>query len=394
MISKIVNTILSRFAGVLISFLLIMFSSRLLGAEGRGLVSLLTFNITLVAMFSNIVGGGALVYIIPRNNFRKTFIISIGWNIFISVLSWPIFVYSGLLPAQFVSDFLILCMLQNQINIHQNMLLAKQKITAFNFSPLLMNGLNLLVFLGLYQYLSKDVHAFVYSLYVAYAITTFASFLPLSGFFNDEKQSTYKEIISRCFNYGTWAQGANVAQLLNYRFSYWLLNSFAGAAAVGVFSVVMAMIDTALIAAKSIATIQYANLANSVPDRENYLATKKMAGIGLLVTLAVMLVAIFIPGFVYEWIFGKEFLEVKALLYFVLPGVVLFGYSTLFAHYFSGIGKYRINTFASSFGLVVTIILGYLLIPEMGVKGACITTAASFVANTVLLFYFFRKADQ
>jgi O-antigen/teichoic acid export membrane protein len=75
------------------------------------------------------------------------------------------------------------------------------------------------------------------------------------------------------------------------------------------------------------------------------------------------------------------------------PGVLLYNFAIILGHYFSGIGKYHINTIASSIGLVVSVVLFISLIPAYAIKGAGIATSISYgVTSLVLLIIFVRES--
>ncbi|MBL4655359.1 MAG: hypothetical protein JKY33_06015, partial [Bacteroidia bacterium] len=84
MFKKIISTIGSKFLITGLNFATVILTTQALGAEGRGEVSLFFLNIVIVMMFNDFVGGGALVYLIPRNEPFKVLIPSYIWGILCS----------------------------------------------------------------------------------------------------------------------------------------------------------------------------------------------------------------------------------------------------------------------------------------------------------------------
>jgi Na+-driven multidrug efflux pump len=74
--------------------------------------------------------------------------------------------------------------------------------------------------------------------------------------------------------------------------------------------------------------------------------------------------------------------------------VLVYNFSILIGHYFSGTGRYYLNAVSSSLGLVASVILYYTLIPAFGITGAGWATSASYLVTTLILVYIFNKENK
>ncbi len=74
MIRKIIGTISTRIIIALVTLAIILINGWFLGADKVGTISLIILAITLIQMLNNFVGGGALVYLLPRTDLIKLFI--------------------------------------------------------------------------------------------------------------------------------------------------------------------------------------------------------------------------------------------------------------------------------------------------------------------------------
>ena len=101
-----------------------------------------------------------------------------------------------------------------------------------------------------------------------------------------------------------------------------------------------------------------------------------------------------LPPSFYVFIFGPEFGEMAHIIRILAPGILFFCVFLILGHYYSGIGRYHMNTFAALCGLVVTCVLGFTLIPRYDVVGAAITSAVSYTVNAIFLFVFFLKESH
>ena len=96
---------------------------------------------------------------------------------------------------------------------------------------------------------------------------------------------------------------------------------------------------------------------------------------------------IIIPSDFYTWLFGKEFHEIKLIVLYLTPGIASFALTTIYAHYFSGTGRPNISSYSSVLGLIVTLSLGFWLIPIYGKLGAAITASISFIVSGIYLTF-------
>jgi O-antigen/teichoic acid export membrane protein len=78
---------------------------------------------------------------------------------------------------------------------------------------------------------------------------------------------------------------------------------------------------------------------------------------------------------------------------YLTPGIASFALTTIYAHYFSGTGRPKISSYSSIFGLVVTIVIGFWLIPIYGKIGAAITASSSFIVSGIYLTYRMVKEE-
>jgi stage V sporulation protein B len=72
-------------------------------------------------------------------------------------------------------------------------------------------------------------------------------------------------------------------------------------------------------------------------------------------------------------------------------GILAVAISLMLSHYFSGSGKPWHNTISSGIGLVFTLVLGFTLIPMLGLTGAGVTASVAYTAGMLYqLFVFIR----
>ena len=68
-----------------------------------------------------------------------------------------------------------------------------------------------------------------------------------------------------------------------------------------------------------------------------------------------------------------------------------FNVALIVGHYFSGTGKYHVNTIASFAGLAVAVVLYSLMIPALGITGAGWATSISYSFTSLIVVLFFAR---
>ena len=196
------------------------------------------------------------------------------------------------------------------------------------------------------------------------------------------------------FKYGFLNQTGHFVQFFNLRLSYYLLDNYIGRGQVGVFSRSVSLAEAIWIISNSIALVQYARIANADDREYSQKLTLDLSKICLLISAVAVVVLCLLPPQFYVFVFGKDFGEMAGLIRILAPGILLYCIFLILGHYYSGIGRYQMNTFAALCGLVVTFVCGFTLIPRYGVTGAAITSAVSYAVNAVFLFVFFVKESH
>jgi O-antigen/teichoic acid export membrane protein len=183
-------------------------------------------------------------------------------------------------------------------------------------------------------------------------------------------------------------------QFFNLRLSYYLLDRFINVGRVGVFSNALSLAEAIWIISNSIALVQYARIANADDRAYAQKLTLDLNKICLLVSAVAIVVLCLLPPAVYTFVFGPEFGEMASLIRILAPGILFYCVFLILGHYYSGTGRYQMNTFAALCGLVATFVCGFTLIPKYDVTGAAITSAVSYTVNAIFLFVFFVKESH
>lgn len=382
-----------------LNFLIAIIISQTLGDTGKGMQALLLTTISFILIFSDVICGASIIYLAPRHSFKKIFVASTIWASLIAlVMGFAIWLFYPKLAPDLVVHVAILSFISSMSNINFRFLVGKEEIQKANYNTLLQPVL-MVATLTLYYILLKktDIYGYVIGLYAAYGGTFLLGVWMLRNEYANlrrDKENDYRDVLRDLFKYGFLNQTGHFVQFFNLRLSYYLLDRFIDTGRVGVFSNAVSLAESIWIISNSIALVQYARIANADDRQYAQKLTLDLSKICLLVSALAIVVLCLLPPQVYVFVFGSGFSEMTSLIRILAPGILLYCIFLILGHYYSGIGRYHMNTFAALCGLVATCVLGFTLIPRYDVTGAAITSAVSYTMNAVFLFVFFLKESH
>jgi O-antigen/teichoic acid export membrane protein len=397
MFKNILNTFGTRALSAVINLLIAIVLSQFLGPAGKGQQGLIITTITFILVFSNLVGGATLVYLVPRREHSQLLLPSYSWTIIMSLLAVPILSYFNLVEGRYVIHVCILAALNSFAAIHTSVLIGKERIKLANLVALLQPLviiLSLAVFFFVLDW--KSIWAYIFALYISFCITLIISYFLVVkelGSMRVKSFSDYVQVMGEMFRYGFYNQVAHITQMLSFRVSYYFLDAYHGEAAVGVYSNGISLAESLWLIAKSISLVQYARISNTSDRKYAQRLTMQLSKASMLISIIFLVPLLLLPSGFYSFIFGEGFSDVRLVIWALAPGVVIYNFSILLGHYFSGTGRYHINAIASTLGLVVSLILYFAMIPAYSITGAGIATSISYLFTTLVLLVFFIRDD-
>jgi O-antigen/teichoic acid export membrane protein len=386
-------TIGSKLLILLANVVLVVFSTRIWGSQGRGEIALVLANVSIITIFSNIVCGSTVSYHAPRLQRDFLLMVSLLGALLIS-LSGAL-VFSAMFRFNhFLPMFLISLMMSLTTAIYAYWL-GKNKIRNYNLITILSPVFILISLAALFFLFNKNTLGTYFQAY--YTGTGIALCAGIAGllFFERFRVPEIKfEKIKSILTYGVNNEFSYLIQFLNYRLSYYFIARLIGLAELGVFSIVISVSEAVWIISRSMSVIHFSNVINSDDQLKNRHETIGFVKQSLLISLLVLSLSVIIPQSVYQFIFGDEFGQVKKFIILLLPGILSIAVSNLYGHYFAGTGKLKILRNKSLIGLAATIILLPLLIKKYNLTGVCISLNVSYILSSFYLWFRFWKEGQ
>jgi len=392
MLQEIFNTMWTKITSAVIALLILILTTQYLGADGRGLVSLIYSSIGIIGIFAGFVGGPAVIYLASKKKMQYLIFPIYTWTIFIAICGAVVLWVLRLVPDIYILQTAILSITSFIFYMNLYLLIGHRKVRINNTIYLFQWIFNLIVLGCFFTVLNQPyVEYVVIALFVSNIsgiALTFIELKKIAGL-TPFQWSEEWEVIKSLVSFSFYAQAALIMYYLYFRLGIFLLNAYYGLSATGIYSVGVNIAEFILLASQSIALVAYSRISNTSDREFSKNITIRLAKTGLLITLGITIVILLIPSWIYLLIFGKDFVEVPGIVMCMGPGIVAFGFSVIILNYFSGIGNYKVTVVAAGLGLCATIVSGYLLIPVFGMYGAAIAASISYIVMSVVLLVFF-----
>lgn len=389
----ILKTFVSRFLILVLNFGLVIYTTNQWGSEGKGIISIMVANLTVISFFANIFVGSSMSYFAKRFRTEEILPFAYLWSVFIGVAVSVIFSFNQSLEYSYY--LITLSVLSALLAANVNLFVGQQNIRMFNLYTVLQQVVHI-VFIIIIIYLIHitSVEAYFIAQLICFGLLFLVSAIQVLRHCNLKNLSLPKTVGYKLFDYGWKTQISAFLQFLNYRLSFYFLEYFKGITSVGIFSVGIAFSEAVWTVSRSLSVVLYADVVNNKSSVEAIDKTKVSLKMSFLITLLFIIIMLIIPAQIYAMIFGKDFSRTKEIVLLLSPGILAIAVSNIIGYYFAGINKLRILNVKSLIGLVFTIISSFYVVPRWGIKGACIVTSISYCLSSGLLFWQFYRITE
>ncbi|HRZ43305.1 MAG TPA: polysaccharide biosynthesis C-terminal domain-containing protein [Bacteroidales bacterium] len=385
MFKNILNTTIIKVLNTLVSFLMLLITARALGPQNLGTTGLILLAINIILLLNNLVGGGALVFLVPRYSLRRIVMVSYGWVIAASVLGILIFVLFRIEPQGYYRDIFLLSLIFGVNFVNQNVLLGKELIRFFNLISFIQYILLIsLVVVFFYGFKMPTISSYLTAMYISWGGQLLLGTIKIATLIPKHPHRNTEGLFRDLMKFGVFIQIANLTQFFSYRLTYYFVEHYLGRAKLGVFEIGNKLADGVWLFGKSISMVQYSWIANADEKDDTITLTLRLFRFSLVLSLMIVAAMVLIPESVYLIFFGERYAGLHRVLLLMAPGIVGMSASMIISHYFAGIGKYYVNTVNSILGLIAVTITSWWLIPRYGLAGAAL---AATITYSVSLLY-------
>lgn len=388
----ILNTFFARAASTALNFFIVLVIARHAGPAIKGEVTLLITISWFFIFLSNILGGQALIYLIPRNKIELLVVPAYLWTIVVAIIGFVVLKSSHVIQVNHVTSITVLSLLYSFITIHQTILLAKKEITNSNLIQILSLLLQAAGIVFCFYFLHIDsAFAYIYASLFAYSFSAILSFFlirKIVQFSNFKKDFSWNDL-KVSIRYGFLYQLVEVFQLFNLRYYYFQIGVQEGSYYLGIYSIGIAVLEAVWLIPRSISTIQYVATSNTEKIKEEAARTVQLVKVAFAASAFALLLISLIPPSVYIFVFGEGFRFTRHSMRFLFPGILIYNLLIVISSFYLGIGEYKRLIVSNLVGFFTVVICGYFLIPEYIMTGAGLAASISFAVASLLLLTFF-----
>lgn len=390
---SIFKTFVSRFLILILNFGLVIYSTNMWGSSGKGVISIIIADLTIISFFANIFVGSSMSYFARKFRTEEILPFAYIWAILIGILIPVIFSFSR--ATEYFYYLVGLSVTSSLLTANINFFVGQQNIKLFNLYTVLQQVIHIL-FIIIIVYVIKftSVNAYFVAQISCFTILFIISSFRITQSADFKKISFSKGIGSKLLSYGWKTQLSAFLQFLNNRLSFYFLEYFKGIVSVGIFSVGIAFSEAVWTVSRSLSVVLYSDVINSKDSNDAIEKTKISVRISFLVTILFILIMLMIPAEWYAMIFGKDFRQTKEIVLLLSPGILAIAVSNVIGYYFAGVNKLRILNVKSMAGLIFTIISSFYIVPKWGMRGACIVNSASYCISSGVLFWRFYQITE
>ena len=387
---NLITTFIAKSIGLVASFMLVMISTKIWGTSGRGYISLITADASILCVITNLFAGGAFMYHINKIGVKKLFPFALIWICCISLIGAFFIAWHQEVEWGLVFAFTIAISLSSLLN---NYLLNQLR---FGLVNLLTVAYNLLFVVATGYLLYWEVSVNWTSYFWLNTIFLLAmSVIPLIQLLketNIQFEFLSKTDVRALFQYGWKNELSYFLQFLSYRVSYFFIFYYIGVKSLGVFGILVLIGESIWVVSRSIATVQYATLLNTESEEESRTKTNRYALYSLCVTLVAIGFVFLIPESLIIKLLNKDFAGFLSYFIVLAPGVLAIGVSTVYGHYFSARNRQWILVIKSFFGFIAALLLTPVFIHYYGLWGAALAMSLSYCISSVILTWaYFSK---
>lgn len=365
-----------------------------MGAEVRGSISLCMLAIAIAGLINEIIGGPAAVYLVPRFQNSSIVKFSYMWAAFTSLtcsLLLGLFNFYDFSLFPFVATCsLMLCL----GSVHQFLLLGHQKISAFNRIALLQNSILFAVFIGFIIQKQYQIQVYFYALFIAYSMAFLFGLKYTAFIWKNVEKRLEKPSFKILFNNGFLTQLASLTHLLSSRITFYFSSHFLSLSFVGVLSTAVSITEAAMLFSSSVALITASTVSNQADKFKAANTTLQLIKLSLLLSFCILFVLCIFPESAMSAIFGKDFSGIKIIIFTLIPGALASSISLVISHYYSGLGKFKVNATVGFISLFVSIGAGALYLKTASVLLPGLIISSSAMVAMIYFVRLFLKENQ
>ncbi|SFF19351.1 Membrane protein involved in the export of O-antigen and teichoic acid [Paenibacillus algorifonticola] len=401
MLFQILTTIGTRLLVLFGAFIVSVLTARLLGPEGKGMITAILVIPTLVVTIADLGIRQAAAYLIGKKLFNYNDIVSTLLFMWLISSTLSVAVVMGILLLQYGGEYswelLVICTLTVPVNLAiqylRGIMQGKGNIGSINKVEMIKTALNFIILLILVWALGMGVLGAALTQLLMAAFTLGYSMKLLLG----EVKFKFKyihPIPQQMMRQGfSFALALFIIQL-NYRVDVIILERFTGVIEVGIYSVGTNLAELIWQLPAAIGLILFSRSASSSSNQAAVERTAKLIRVIMPVLIVFGIFFWFMSPLFIRLLYGAEFAESGQVIRYLLPGIIAMVLFKLIHSDLSGRGAPLFSLRVSVIALIMNVVLNFILVPKYGAVGASISSSISYMYAGVAFIIFYARRES
>lgn len=381
-----------------------MIIARFLGPSGKGEVFLITQIFGFIQVIFSFGFGPAIIYFLKKNEISLEKVNLFIWvHCLLLAVLFTIGVFfisdiiNTLIGGNLSVKLLALTFFIGQINILSALIgykiqMSDDGIKYQSVAGLVSNGFYVLFLVLALIVFNLGVVGVAYSLVGSALIKLIMFFLK-----KDSSLISFEKVdasdLNKLLKYGSHIFLTNFFLTSVFRIDTFFLNKMVSTADLGLYSVSVNISELLLLIPSAIGIALFPHLSGLIRDEQ--LSTMCLVGRVSFIIGLLGIVGLSIIGYPFIWVvFGESFLPAYVPFLFLLPGLMAMTVNYSYSNYFSSIGRPLIGAYVFIAGLIINVILNLVLIPQLGISGAAISSSITYVFITIAFVMQIKRIDN
>ncbi|MDH5185711.1 MAG: oligosaccharide flippase family protein [candidate division WOR-3 bacterium] len=393
------------FGGQIFSLILILLSNilitRVLGPEGKGIMSLLLAFPILTVMISLLGLDEAIVYFLGGKKFEYSEVL--GWSIlntlivsaisigvFLILRNWLVTTVIKNISSEFLMIAIFCIPFQIFFQYECAILLGQKNIFGYNLLAVSRNFLLLLAQVVLI--LKFGLRGGVYAILIGFATSPLFGLLLIKKFGKPKipKQFSYER---KSISYGVRSVLGLLFHYLTRRLDIFIINFFLSPVQVGFYAIAIMLAELPWYIPSAFGTVLFPEVSGMDKEQANKFSATVCRNTVFITAVASLLLALFAKPIIGIF-FSARFYPSLIPFYLHLPGTLALGITRVLGGNFQGTGRPEFGTLMALVSFLVTVILDILLIPRLGINGAAIAATIANTFSAGIGLYIFLKSSK
>lgn len=394
--SSFIQLVVSVFTGIIIA--------RVLGPEGKGQIFLVIQLASLGALFLSCGLGTSYLYHLRKGIIEQGETVSHALMLLIIffLVAVAMFEFTRPLLRQITSHnlsdkmiMLSLCLVLINVAILflGSILMNQPRGVQLGSLYSIIGGVLYLVFLVVFVvWLKLGTFGAVLSVGISYLLRLILISLPLG---NVWRRLSIKSIkwTKPLLIFGLGSFAGNLMMTSVFRVDTFIINSMAGSASLGIYSVAVNLAELLLVIPSAIGVALFPHLTSQ--NHENRLETACLIArlnVGLALVCSLGLVLFGYP--IILLLFGTKFISAYIPLVCLLPGLIAMTASYSYSNYFSSCGQPLKTAWIFSIGAIINIGLNIIAVPIYGIIGAAIVSSITYITVVIIIILVIGRTEK